>query len=198
MNIKKRGLKILVALAVIIAPFLGSEMAQAVTCYSYTSTGNNTGWNWNAPNDNGAFSFTPTTSCVPTQILLRVQSISGSPVGDVSIRADKASTSTGYGSASSVSFNAGTTTINLSGGSTINSGTRYWVYISRTSAVTDFFRFYNEYASPPSEQYWYSTASNIEPNTRYDSSVKNIGVSIDVIGTVPAANTFDALSLAGD
>ena len=150
------------------------------TLYSYTSTNNNTGWNWNGANDNGAVSFTPTITWIPTQLIWRNFSVSWTPIVDIYIKSDKTDASTTYAQALWVTMTSGTNTINLTPMWQINSGTRYWVYMKRISNVSNFFRFYNEYTSPPSEQYWRSSASNIDPDIRYDSWSKNIGASMDI------------------
>jgi hypothetical protein len=174
---------------------LSDKIFSMATLYSYTSTNNNTGWNWNGANDNGALSFTPTATGTPTQVVLRIATITGSPVIDLYIQGDKTIGSANYGSATGVSITAGTNTISISGGAQITSGTRYWIYIKRTSSISNYFNFYNEYTSPPTEQYWKSTASNIDPDSRYDSGVKNIGASMDVNGTLAGASANPAFLL---
>ncbi len=151
-----------------------------VTIYSYTSTNNNTGWNWNWANDNWAMSFTATATGIPDTLVLRMQSIIWTPTGNVYIKTDKTLASTTKASATWVTFTSWTNTIALTWWSTLTSWVQYWVYIERTSSVANYFRFYNEYTSPPAEQYWRSNASNIDPNTRYDSWSKNIGASMDI------------------
>lgn len=157
--------------------------------YSYTSTNNNTWLNWNAANDNYAWSFTPTATWTPTNIILRLQSIVGTPTGNFYIKADKTAASTTYGTATWVTLSAWSNTIPLTWGTSITSWTTYWVFFERTSAVTSYPRLYNEYTSPPTEQFWRSTAANIDPDTRYDSWSKNIGMSMDITGTT-TTNTW--------
>ena len=164
------------------------------TLYSYTSTNNNTGLNWNSTPDNYAWSFTPTVTGTPNQLVLRIASIVGTPVGDFYIKADKTAASTTHASATGVTISAGTNTISLSGGVQIDSGTRYWVYFARTSSINDYPRPYNEYASPPTEQFWRSSSAGIDPNTRYDSGVKNIGMSMDINGTTGASSSIKSVN----
>lgn len=154
------------------------------TLYSYTSTNNNTGWNWNGANDNGAMSFTPTVSGTPTEFVFRIESITGTPTGNVFIKSNKTLGSTTLGQALGVTFTSGTNTIPLTSGVSLTAGVQYWVFIERTSNISNFFRFYNEYTSPPAEQYWISSAPNIDPDIRYDAPSKNIGASMDINGTI--------------
>ena len=156
-----------------------------MTIYSYTSTNNNTGLNWNGATDKYAWSFTATASGIPTALVLRMQSIVGTPTGNIYIKADKTAASTTYATATGVTFTTGTNTITLTGGTLLTSGVTYWVFFERTSGSSDYFRIYNEYTSPPTEQFWRSTAANIDPDTRYDSGSKNIGMSMDVTGDPP-------------
>lgn len=154
-----------------------------VTMYTYTSTNNNTGLNWNAANDNYAWSFTPTASWTPTSLVLRMQSIVWTPTGNIYIKGDKTAASTTYGSATGVTFTSWANTIAITGWSAMTSGVTYWIYFQRTSDTSNYFRIYNEYTSPPAQQLWRSSASNIDPDTRYDSVSKNIWVSMDLTGT---------------
>lgn len=153
------------------------------TLYSYTSVTNNTWLNWNGANDNYAWSFTPTVSGTPTDIVLHLHSIVWTPIGNFYIKANKTIASSTYWTATWVTLTSWSNTITLTWWVSLTSWVQYWVYFERTSAVTDYPRIYNEYTSPPTEQLWRSTTNNIDPNTRYDSGVKNIGISMDVLGT---------------
>jgi hypothetical protein len=146
--------------------------------YTYTSTNNNTWLNWNNANDNYAWSFTTTAAWTPTTLVLRIQSITGTPTGNIYIKADKTAASTTYGTATWVTFTSGTNTITLTWTSALSNATTYWVYFQRTSNSSNYFRIYNEYTSPPAQQFWRPSASNIDPDTRYDSWSKNIGMSM--------------------
>ena len=150
------------------------------TLYSYTSTNNTTGLNWNAANDRYAWSFTPTVTWTPSKVILRMFSITWTPTGEIYIKADKTLASATYWTATWITFTTGTNTITLTGGSTITSWVTYWVYFIRTSNASNYFRIYNEYTSPPTQQFWRPNASNIDPNVRYDSASKNIGMSMDI------------------
>lgn len=161
-----------------VTPETGTEK----TLYTYTSTNNNTGLNWNNANDRYAWSFTPTVTGTPTKVVLRMSSIWGTPTGEIYIKADKTLASTTYWSATGLTFTTWTNTITLTWWSSITSWVTYWVYFIRTSSSANYFRIYNEYTSPPTQQFWRPNASNIDPNVRYDSPTKNIGMSMDIIG----------------
>lgn len=152
------------------------------TLYSYTSTNNYTNLNWNGSNDNYAFSFTPTVTGIPTELVVRLRTNTGTPVGNFYIKADKTAASATFGTASGVSLVNGSNTIPLTDGAVITAGVTYWVYFERTSNTSNYPQLYNEYSSPPDQQFWRSSASNIDPDTRYDSGSKNIGASMDVNG----------------
>jgi len=158
----------------------GASEPTPVTIYSYSSTNNNTGLNWNGASDFYAWSFTATASWTPTELVLRHQTVNGTPVGNFYIKADKTAASTTYASAIGHTTSSGTDTIALTGWTTLTSWVQYWILYERTSDTSNFFRIYNEYSSPPAEQLWRSSASNIDPNTRYDSGSKNIGISFNV------------------
>lgn len=153
------------------------------TLYTYTSTNNNTGLNWNNANDRYAWSFTPTVSWTPTKLLLRMSSIVGTPTGEIYIKSDKTLASSTHWSATWITFTTWSNEIPLSWWVPLVAWTTYRVYFIRTSSSANYFRIYNEYTSPPTQQFWRPTASNIDPNTRYDSPTKNIWMSMDVIGT---------------
>lgn len=150
--------------------------------YSYTSTNNNTWLNYNWANDNYAWSFTPTATWIPNELVVRLQSVIGTPTGNLYIKANKTIASATYWTASGVTLTTWSNSIALTWWATLTSWVQYWVYFERTSAATDYPRLYNEYTSPPTEQFWRSSSSNIDPDTRYDSGAKNIGVSMDING----------------
>lgn len=153
--------------------------------YSYTSTNNNTGLNWNNNNDNYAWSFTPTVTGTPTEIVIRTSWITGTPTGNFYIKWDKTTASPTYWTASWITLTAWSNTIPITWWAQITAGVRYWIYFERTSSVSNYPNIYNEYTSPPTEQFWRSSSSNIDPDTRYDSGVKNIWISMDINGTLP-------------
>lgn len=153
-----------------------------ITLYTYTSTNNNTWLNWNNANDNYAWSFTPTASWTPTSLVLRMHSIVWTPTGNFYIKANKTAASTTYWTATWITLTSWTNTIRLTWWSALTSWTQYWVYFQRTSNSSNYPRIYNEYTSPPAQQFWRSSTSNIDPDTRYDSSSKNIWISMDLIG----------------
>ena len=104
-----------------------------VTIYSFTSTNNNTWLNWNNATDNYAWSFTASATWTPDEIVLRMQSITWTPTGDIYIKADKTAASTTYWSATWITFTSWTNTIALTWWSELTASTQYWVYFQRTS-----------------------------------------------------------------
>jgi len=148
-----------------------------VIIYTYTSTSNNTWLNWNWANDNYAWSFTATNAWIPTKLVLRINSIVWTPIWDFYIKSDKTIGSTTYASATWITLTSWTNTITLTWWITLTSWTKYWIYFSRTSTTSNYFRIYNEISSPPAwAELWRSSSSNIDPNTKYS----DLWISMDI------------------
>jgi hypothetical protein len=155
-----------------------------ITIYTYTSTNNNTWLNFNEANDNSAWSFTRTNAGIPTSLVLRMRSITWTPTGNFYIKWDKTIGSTTYRTATWVTITSLVSTIRLTWWSMLTAWNTYWVYFERTSNSSNYFRIYNEYTNPPAQQFWHSSASNIDPDVRYDSVTKNIWMSMDLIWVI--------------
>lgn len=161
------------------------------TLYSFTSTNNYTGLNWNAATDNYAFKFLASATGIPNQLVLRLfDVVGGTPTCNVYIKGDKTLASTTYGSATGVNLAAGTNTITLTGGAKITNGNYYWVYFQRTSSASVYPRIYNR-ATGGVLPFYRSSASNIDPDTLYGS----YDVSMDINGTLSSngSNFFQLL-----
>lgn len=104
------------------------------TLYSQTSSNTNSNFNWNWANDAYAWSFVPSATGIPTQIILNVASITGTPTGNFYIKASNLIASATYWTAIGVTLSAWDNTITLTGWSSITSWGTYWVYFDRTSS----------------------------------------------------------------
>lgn len=105
--------------------------------YAQTTSDNNATFNWNANTDSYAWSFVPSVSWVPDQLTLELSSITGTPVCDFYIKSDKTFVSTTYASATWVTLASGSNVITLTWWLTITIGTTYWIYMSRTSNISN-------------------------------------------------------------
>lgn len=108
--------------------------AGTITLYEQQAKNTYSNFNWNSSPDAYAWQWTPTASGTPTQIILPCHSVVGTATGDISIRSDRTSTSTSFGSATAITFVAGDNVIDLSGAAPVAAGSTYWVYFKRTSA----------------------------------------------------------------
>lgn len=136
------------------------------TLYTQTSSNTSGNFNWNAANDNYAWSFVAATTWIPNQLVLNVASITGTPVGNFYIKADKTAASATYGSASWVTLASGDNTITLTGGATITAWGTYWVYFERTTNTSNVPSIsYDSWKT--NYPVYRSASSNIDPATSW-------------------------------
>lgn len=107
------------------------------TLYWQTSSNTSSNFNWNSNTDSYAWSFVPTTTWIPTSLVLNVASITGTPVCDFYIKSDKTFSSSTYWSATGVTLSSGDNTITLSSWVQLSLWNTYWVYMSRTSNTSN-------------------------------------------------------------
>lgn len=135
------------------------------TLYAQTTQNNYSNFNdGTVANRNYAFEFVPSATGTPTQITLDLQGVSGTPTGEVYIKADKTFASTSYGQATGLTWTSGTNTITLTSGAQINSGTKYWVYLRFTSNSSNYAQIRYDTGKTNYKMYRPS-ASNIDPDT---------------------------------
>jgi len=135
------------------------------TLYAQTTQNTFSNFNWNGANDNYAWSFKPSVTGIPTSITINLAGISGTPTGNLYIKADKTAASTTYGTASSVTFTgSGDNIFTITGGSQITANTEYYVYFQRTSGSSAYPQIrYN--TSLTNYVTYRSTSSNVDPST---------------------------------
>lgn len=153
------------------------------TLYSFTSTGTNANFNdANFSPQNFCWTFSPSTSGTPNQLVLRVNTVTGTPTGDFYIRnQNTASGATTYGSATGVTLTAGTNTITLTGGAQITAGGTYYCWFSRTSNSSNFPNIYANNSSPAYNIY--RAVGTSDPNSLWFAG----DISFDVNGTTGPA-----------
>lgn len=155
------------------------------TLYAQTTQNSFSNFNWNSNNDNYAWSFVPTATGVPTQLVISLQGVTGTPTGEFYIKSDKTFASTTYGSVTGVTLTSGVNTLTLSSGAQINSGTTYWVYFRRTSNSSNYpaIQFDTGKTNYP---IYRSTAINIDPATLWQT----FDIKMSINGTLPATGNF--------
>ena len=152
------------------------------TLYAQTTSNDYSNWNDNnSTDDRYAWQFAPTTSGTPTEIVLDLNGISGSPTGNIYISADKTLAATDYGSATGVAFTSGVNTIALTGGAQINSGTTYWVFFVRTTTPATGYPKFKYDTAKTNYQSWRSTAGGIDPNNLWFTSDIKMTINGDLV-----------------
>jgi len=138
--------------------------------YAQTTQNNFSNFNDNDATDNYAWQFVPTASGTPTNMVLSLQGVSGSPVCNFYIRANRTAASTTYATATSVSLTSGNNTITWSGASQINSGTTYWIYMAVTTNLAVGYPQIQYDTAKNNYQIYRSSASNIDPDTFWQTN----------------------------
>ncbi len=134
--------------------------------YNETGRGGYSNFNWNAGKDNYAWELHTIADGVPNQITLYTHHVTGTPTGDICIRAGLSTTSQSFGCAKNVTFKAGENVIPLVGGEKIVWRNGYYVHFTRTSDANNYPSF--EYRYPVTDLPVYrATAANAEPTTRW-------------------------------
>lgn len=105
--------------------------------YAQTTSNTSSNFNWNANNDNYAWSFVASASWVPNQLTLEVSSITGTPVCDFYIKSDKTLSSTTYASATGITLTSWSNNITLTWWTNIGAGVTYWIYMARTTNTSN-------------------------------------------------------------
>jgi len=156
--------------------FYSNETA-STDLYSQTTQSTNSNYNdGSVANRNYAWSFVASANGTPNQIKLYVQAEAGSATGEVYIKSDKTFSSTSYGSATGLSFQAGENVISLTGGQALTSGTTYWVYVRFTSNSSNYVSFQYD-TSKTASTVWRPTSSNIDPDQNWYSYQNKMVIS---------------------
>lgn len=162
------------------------------TLYTQTTQDTSSNWNWNAANDRYAWQFVPTASGTPTSIKLYTAGVTGTPTGEIYIKANKTLASTTHGSATGLTFTSGENTIVLASGVQIDSGTTYWVYFIRTSSAANYPSFQYD-STKTNYEVWRPSASDSDPDTLWFTN----DIKMTIEGTAAAAATSKNLALLG-
>ena len=161
--------------------------------YSEDSTETSSNYNWNAATDNDAGTFVPTASGTPTELVIRLAGIAGTPTGDFYIRnQNTVSGATTYATASNVTLASGSNTIALTGGTTISSGTTYYLWFARETASTVYPQFQYQSTGANLTQYR-STAADSDPTTVWFTG----NISFDINGTLSTVKSKGSITLLG-
>lgn len=154
--------------------------------YSQTAKENYSNFNDNGAGENYAWRFTAANSGIPARLVISVDRITGTPTGNLCIRADKTASSASFGCANGVTFAAGDNTFALANGATLTAGTNYWIYFTRTSNANNYPSIQYRYPATGAPLYR-GSASGVDPDVLWFSY--DIAMSIASAGDAGMAQT---------